>query len=182
MKSTSPKPGDFTKNKSLQPTPAFVARLEPSNSLCSLKVLADLVEHLNNNLVQTLMHRARLILASLIPALWLVASLNCLNDPVGGFVGEPSCSVLASGGNHQQDSSNWTFSMERSARRWSRRFNAQCEPEKFSTPVAVSPFPSPKPSHPVLFSEGSQLSLRLAQSWQFLWRTALESRAPSSIS
>jgi len=42
-----------------------------------------LIEQPNLSGVKRTMNRARVILALLLPALWLAASANCLVDPVG---------------------------------------------------------------------------------------------------
>jgi hypothetical protein len=128
------------------------------------------------------MARVKTILALLIPALWLVASMSCALDPVNGFATEGSSSTLSSRGHGKADSSAPSDSLAQSARRWSRRTNIQSGHDGPSTPIALSSWQSLPTVHSAALPAHYRFSLNLANCWQFYWRTALEPRAPSSVS
>ena len=123
-----------------------------------------------------------MILASLLPALWLVASANCLVDPVSGSASNRLDSTVSAGGHGEPDAASSVCSFEQSARRWSRRLNHQSGPEGFASPVTVSQFELLKLEHIEGLPVDAKSSFGLANCWQFHWRTALEPRAPSSVS
>ena len=132
--------------------------------------------------VKGTVNRARWILASLLPALWLVLSATYHADSVYGSPSNPSASSVLDAGHAKQDTSCEVFSFEESARRWSRRHDDRPGGDGFSTPVVVAQFQLPKQEAvSALQPEGQPLS-GLAKCWQFRWRTALEPRAPTSAS
>jgi hypothetical protein len=122
------------------------------------------------------------ILALLLPALWLVASANRLIDPVSGCGSNRLGASVSTCGHGKQDASNSVCSFEKSARRWSRRLNEQSGPDGFPAPVTISRFQLSQLKHVETLRVDSQTSFGLAKCWQFRWRTALEPRAPSSVS
>ncbi len=122
--------------------------------------------------------RTRILLASLLPALFLVASVQCLLDCPAGSTGGGATIVVA-GASHDQHAPVTFRRGERSS--W-RRVAPSSGPAGF-------PPASPALESRVLksgFSEVLHLAqdgpLGLAKCWQFHWRTALEPRAPSSVS
>lgn len=125
------------------------------------------------------MRRARVILTPLLPALWLVASVNCLFDPLGNLTsGSPSTFVSASA-QPNRDATASTASLDQSTRRWNRRLD---DSSSLGTPSPVAFYGAPEvPSTPAL-SGVTTSPLALAQGWQFHWRTAAEPRAPSFVS
>jgi hypothetical protein len=140
------------------------------------------VEHSNLSGVKGTVNRTRFILVSLFPALWLVASANCLIDPVCACASNGLDTSVSSRGHGKHDASTPVCSFEQSARRWSRRLNVQAGPEGLPTPVTLSQPQLPQLEHIDALSVGSRSSFGLAKCWQFRWRTALEPRAPSSVS
>jgi hypothetical protein len=140
------------------------------------------VERLDTNGVKRTMNRARVILALLIPALWLVASMECLSDPVSGLKGEQPDSGISASRHGERGSTTSACSVEQSARRWSRRLNVQSGPDGLHGPAVLSQSQFLAPDWRVVPSVCSHLPLGLANCWQFHWRTALEPRAPSSVS
>jgi len=121
---------------------------------------------------------AKVILALVFPALWLAASANCLLDPVSGHASNATVSLVSS--DHAgHDASNSIYSLGQSARRGNRRLNDQSGPADTTTPVTISQFWLPELEPAETFNVGSRSSFGLAQCWLFLWRTALEPRAPS---
>ena len=164
--------------------------MEVSESNCELplcnrrqvRLSSPPVEHSNLSGVKGTMNRARVILVSLFPALWLVAAANCLIDPVCACASNGLDTSVSSRGHGKHDASTPVCSFEQSARRWSRRLNVQAGPEGLPTPVTLSQPQLPQLEHIDALSVGSRSSFGLAKCWQFRWRTALEPRAPSSVS
>ena len=140
------------------------------------------IERLSAKSVKRTMARVKTVLALLIPALWLVASMSCPYDPVNGFVSERSSSTLSARGHGKNDSSAYSDSLAQSARRWGRRFNIQSGHDGPSTAVALSSWHALSTAQQFTLPAQSRFSLNLANFWQFYWRTALEPRAPSSVS
>jgi hypothetical protein len=154
-------------------------------SLCNwhtVRVLGDLVERSNRNSVKGTVNRARVIVVSLFPAFWLVASANGLIGPASACASNKPGSAVSRCGQGKHDTANSGGLLGQSARRWSRRLNVQSGPDGLPTPVALSQLHPPHLEHIDAFSVGSRSSFGLAQCWQFRWRTALEPRAPSSVS
>jgi len=144
--------------------------------------VSSFVERWSSNGVKGTMNRMRAILTLLIPGLWLVASVNCLSDPVTELIGEGSGSAVSASRHREHSSSSSACSLEQSARRWSRRLNVQSGPDGLSGPAAFSQTQLPALDRLVVCSGCSHLSPGLANCWQFHWRTALDPRAPSSVS
>jgi hypothetical protein len=120
-------------------------------------------------------------LVSLIPALVLLASVDCLSDSFAscGCIGL-SCLLSADGHcKHNQCATDNSF--DKAAQRWSRRLNVQAGSDGFS-PVALALWQSVLPDQKVQPIDSPVADLELGQSWQFLWRTASEPRAPSPVS
>ncbi len=127
------------------------------------------------------MSRVKVILVVVMPALFLLVSADCFGDPTTGC-GCDSIRCLCSaegGGKHKAPSADNSFAS--TVQRWSRRVNVQPGTDEFGAPVA----PDQTPTRPELTTSSyvpPLTSLELIQSWQFLWRTALEPRAPSLVS
>jgi len=140
------------------------------------------IERFELGCVKMTMNLARVILALLLPGLWLAASASSALEPIKGCAGNPLVSLISDRGHAKHDASNDVCSLEQSARRCGRRITAQ--PGSVGTPtfLASSQLKVPQLEHTKSFSVGSRTSLGLAQCWQFRWRTALEPRAPSSVS
>jgi hypothetical protein len=132
--------------------------------------------------VKLTVNRSKAILALLLPVLWLSAPANGLLDAVNGCASNRLTSSVSAGGNAKRNPTNPICSFVRAARRWSRRLNDQSGPVGAPAPLAISQLQHPPPEHIEAFSVGSRSSFGLANCWQFRWRTALEPRAPSSVS
>jgi len=154
----------------------------PEERAGASRIFAALIERPDNNRVEDMMTRARVILASLLPTLWLIASMDCWGCAVGGLAGVRPDSTLSEAGHGKHDCSTSFCSLEQSARRWSRRLHFQSGAEEFSSPALLPPFQSPIPAQLIDFSRRANLSSGLANCWQFRCRTALEPRAPSTVS
>jgi hypothetical protein len=122
------------------------------------------------------------MLGSLLPALWLSATGYCLLDSISDYEGDRHvASIFATPqGNRLPIQGNCSF--EQSARCWSRRVWVHSGPDGFPLFLAASDLALPglwRADVPLTLSDGP---LGLAKCWQFHWRTALEPRAPSSVS
>ena len=141
-----------------------------------------LIERVTPNRVQLMMNRARAILVSVIPALMLLVSLDCFSDSFSYCGREDSgCSLSSTGHcNHGQPTTDNAF--DQAVYRLSRRLNAQPGSDGACSPAALA-FSQSAPLRSTDCSPAvPPTNPRLAQVWQFHWRTASEPRAPSSVS
>jgi hypothetical protein len=122
--------------------------------------------------------RAGFMLASLLPVLLLVASGHQIIVPATGGTGARPCILAAAG------SSDHHHPLE-------LRRGEQMARRRAGTPFGPGGFPTAIPSLASRTIELGRLEfssidtdgpLGLAKCWQFHWRTALEPRAPSSVS
>lgn len=127
------------------------------------------------------MSRVKVIVVAVLPALFLLVSADCFGDPTTGCgCGNFRCLFSAEGGGKHE--SPWADnSFTSTVQRWSRRVNVQPGPDEFGAPVALAQ-PRIQPEQAISSVVPPLTSLELIQSWQFLWRTALEPRAPSLVS
>ncbi len=138
----------------------------------------NLIERANKRRVQLKMSRVRVILVVVMPALFLLVSADCFGDPTTGC-GCDNLRCLFSaeaGGKHKSPSADNSFAS--TVQRWSRRVNVQPGTDEFGAPVGLAQTPL-QPEQGISSFVPPLTSLELIQSWQFLWRTALEPRAPS---
>jgi len=146
------------------------------------KAASVLIERSEASGVKVVMSRARSILVSVIPALVLLASLDCFTDSFSsGARGSPGYVAPADGHNNQNHAPA-DNSFHQAFQRWSRRLNVQPSLEGFSPPVALALCRPAAHAPAVLWTHLPRANLALAQSWQFHWRAASEPRAPSSVS
>jgi hypothetical protein len=140
-----------------------------------------LIERSNTSRVQLKMSRVRVILVLVMPALLLLVSTDCFGDPATGCgCGDLRCFFSAEGGGKQKSSSP-DSSCTPTVQRWCRRVNVQPGSDVSGGPVALAQ--TPIQSEQAISTFVPPLtSLELIQAWQFLWRTALEPRAPSLVS
>lgn len=140
------------------------------------------IERLRSRDVKGSMDRVRIVICSLLPALWVLAAGHCLADPVSGCAdGCCRTSVSATeGGDHAPSTDVRSF--EQSARLLNRRVGAQTGWGDFLMPTAVSTSMLGKLEHASAPLTVSTDALGLAKCWQFYWRTASDPRAPSSVS
>src|SRR5689334_5256795 len=125
------------------------------------------------------MKLARLILASLLPTIWLAASAVCLGTPVRictPQLDQPSVVCACHG---KQDCSSAACSFEQMIRRTSRRVGTSTGLDGCFVPLALdeSRIATIQPADGA--SPVGCAPLHLIQGWQFLQRTALAPRAPS---
>jgi len=146
------------------------------------KAAGALIERSEASRVEVMMSRVKSILVSVIPALVLLASLDCFTESFScAGCGAPSYAAPAHGHNNQSPVPGES-SLDQAVQRWSRRLNIQPGSEGFSPPVALALWQPAAPELAVRWTELSPANLALAQTWQFHWRAAAEPRAPSSVS
>jgi len=127
------------------------------------------------------MVRVKVIFAWLLPTLGLAASDQHLFPPVNGW--PAGCSrALSAAGHTKHAPMPDVRSFERSARLQSRRIGAQSGGSGFSLTVPSLDRQLLELGRVRLSAVTSETALDLAKRWQFQWRTALDPRAPSSVS
>jgi hypothetical protein len=141
-----------------------------------------LIERWDGKRVEVMMSRARTILFSLVPALLLVGSGNCFSGSISLSACDPLGSILRAAGHGKQHAPGSADSFDQAAGRWSRRINIQPGSDGFPSPVAIARSQYVLPVQTIGSCHCARAAVGLAQSWQFHWRTALEPRAPSSVS
>jgi hypothetical protein len=138
-----------------------------------------LIERSEASGVKVVMSRPRSILVSVIPALVLLASLDCYSFSSGAW-GAPGFAVPAGG--HNQNHAPADSSFDEAVQRWSRRLSVQVGSQGFSQPVGLALWQTAAGVPAGRWTNLPRANLALAQSWQFHWRAASEPRAPSSAS
>jgi hypothetical protein len=140
-----------------------------------------LIERSDNEWVETTMNRVKITLASLIPALWLVASVSCLfESPCSECAGYLFASSVSESEDCSHHSSGSDICFEQAAR-WSRRFEHHSGVPGVVSPAAVPQLQFATGNDFIRFSEYPRLP-EFAKSWQFYLRTAPDVRAPSTVS
>ena len=127
------------------------------------------------------MSRVKVILVAVMPALFLLVSADCYGDPTTRCGCDKLRFLFSADGNSKHTSPLADIAFGQAVQRGSRRANVQPRTDGFASPVSLGQTQSFRPGQNTL-SLLPSISLELAQSWQFLWRTALEPRAPSSVS
>ena len=132
----------------------------------------------NVNRVELKMSRARIILVAVLPAMFLLVALEGYSD-CGAGDNPPGFFSLAGGGQRGSPASD--TSLPQAVRRCARRSHVTPGVQGFSSlDLAQAPNFQPGPRMP--FFVLAYTRLELANGWQFLWRTALDPRAPSLVS
>ncbi len=138
-----------------------------------------LIERSNTSCVQLKMSRVKVILVVVMPALFVLVSVGCFGNPTTGCgCDNLSCLLSAQASGKSKSAASAVAS---TVQRWSRRANVQPGADEFGAPVALAQTPI-QPEQTISSSVPPLTSLELIQSWQFLWRTAFEPRAPSLVS
>ncbi len=138
-----------------------------------------LIERSNTSCVQLKMSRVKVILVVVMPALFVLVSVDCFGAPTtGGGCDSLGCLLSAQASSKNKSAPSAAAS---TVQRWSRRVNIQPGTDEFGAPVALDQTPT-RPELTTSSHVPPLTSLELIQSWQFLWRTALEPRAPSLVS
>ena len=140
-----------------------------------------LIERSNTSRVQLKMSRVKVIVVVVMPALFLLVSGDCFGESTTGCACDNLRCLFSAegGGKHKSPSGDSSFAS--TVQRWSRRVNVQPGTDEFGAAVALAQTPL-RPEQAISSFVPPLTSLELTQAWQFLWRTALEPRAPSSVS
>jgi hypothetical protein len=128
------------------------------------------------------MNRIKVMLGSLLPALWLSATGYCWLDSISDYEDDRYVASIFATRPGNRFPIQGSGSFEQSARCWSRRVWVHSGPDGFPPFFAASGWALPsllRADGPLTLSDGP---LGLAKCWQFHWRTALGPRAPSSVS
>jgi hypothetical protein len=137
-----------------------------------------LISHPNASRVELKMSRVKVILVAVLPAMFLLVSVDSFGDCSG--CGDFRCLLSAEGGGkHNPPSADTSF--DQVVQRCGRRINVQPGADGFS-PADLAQTHTTELDQEIPSSTFPIVSLELAKSWQFLWRTALEPRAPSLVS
>ena len=154
----------------------------PVWSSCCVPYCGAQIERFPLGDVKRVMIRMRLVLVSLLPALVLFANEHyCLGSTM---VGASDCCppFILAGKQGTRLPVQYSCSFERSARGSSRRAGVDSGPNGFA-PFSAAPDSVLCKFLPADISlTVCRIPAGLARSWQFHWRTALEPRAPSSVS
>jgi hypothetical protein len=146
------------------------------------RIATALIERTLANHVQMMMGRARAIFVSLMPALVLLASVDCIGGSfAGGGRSALGCLVSADGCSKQNRPPSDT-SFDQVVQRWTRRLNPQSGSDGFAPPAALPSVQPFLPDPAAAWFDLPSANHELARSWQFHWRTASEPRAPSAVS
>jgi len=132
--------------------------------------------------VEVKMSRVKVILVAIMPALFLLVSADCFGDSTTRWgCNNFRCLFSADrNGKHKLPLADNSFAQ--AVHHLVRRTNVQPRTNGFAAPVALAQTPTLQLEQPGLSLGLPDINWELAQSWQFLWRTALEPRAPSLVS
>jgi hypothetical protein len=128
------------------------------------------------------MDLVRIVICSLLPALWVLAAGHCLADPVSGCADGCGRTLVSATEDSGHAPLTDARSFEQSARLLNRRLGMQTGWGGLLMPAAVSTSMLGELEHASAPLTVSTDALGLAKCWQFYWRTASEPRAPSSVS
>ena len=140
-----------------------------------------LIERSNTGRVQLKMSRVKVILVGVMPALFMLVSTECFGDSTSSCHRDNFCCLFSPGGSGKHKSPSADNSFDSTVQRWTRRVNVQPGADGFGRSVALAQTPI-RPEQTISSFVPLPASLERIQSWQFLWRTALEPRAPSLVS
>jgi hypothetical protein len=132
--------------------------------------------------VKGVMNRIRVMLGSLLPALWLLATGHSFLDSISEYAGDRHVASIFATRQGNRLPIQGSCSFEQSARCWSRRVWVHSGPNGFPPFLSASDWALPGLLQVDVALTLSDGPLGLAKCWQFHWRTALGPRAPSSVS
>src|SRR5690348_8591564 len=85
-----------------------------------------------------MMSRVRAIWVALMPALLLVATVNCIGDPITGCSSDPRDSLLRANGDAKDGDSPANDCFDQAIQRWSRRLNLQPNADGFDPTATLA--------------------------------------------
>ena len=121
------------------------------------------------------------MLLLLVPALVLLASVDCLSDSFSYCGCEDLSCALSSEGHGQNSQPTADPSFDQAIQRWSRRLNFHPGLDGCSRNAGLRLSQSALPGLTDWSTAPRPGLLVVTQSWQFHWRTASEPRAPASV-
>lgn len=128
------------------------------------------------------MEQVRVILVTLLPAFWLVASESNASAPAGTCADGRVRTLITVCDHGKKGPFQDALTRDHKPRSSARRHGTRPAPHDPTPTFPVSSDQLPGLEQIGLFSAVAQAPSDLAVSWQFYWRTALEPRAPSSVS
>jgi hypothetical protein len=148
----------------------------------SADFVAGSIERVRGYGVKEAMARVRIALRSVLPVLWLATAWCCLANPANGRTDGSDRTRVCAGaeGGHAPLTAGLAF--DQCARLMSRRGGMPAGWVEDLMPAAAWRGEVHKLGNRSDLPTVSSEALGLARCWQFYWRTALEPRAPSSVS
>jgi len=140
-----------------------------------------LIERPSTGGVELKMSRVKVILVVVMPAFFLLGSADYFDTPTRCGCDYFRCLLLAEGSG-KQSSPSADNSLDRVVHRWGRRISVQSATDGFASPVALPQTHANRLDRRASSADPRTAVTDLSQSWQFLYRAALEPRAPSSAS
>jgi len=128
------------------------------------------------------MEQVRVILVTLLPAFWLVASDSSAAKTAGACTHSPGRALVSACDHGKKGPLQDALALGQKGRHSTGRLGTQPGPNGFTPTFADSRYQLPRLERVGLFSPVAQAPPDLTKCWQFFWRTALEPRAPSSVS
>ena len=128
------------------------------------------------------MEQVRVILVTLLPAFWLVASESNAAGPSGACADGRVRTLVSVCDHGKKGPWQELLARDHKPRHSTRRFGTRPAPHDPTPTFAVSSDQLPPLEQIELFSVVAEAPPDLAGCWQFYWRTALDPRAPSSVS
>jgi hypothetical protein len=130
------------------------------------------------------MKRLKIMVASLLPLLWLAATASGFTDAPGCGAGcGQRASISAAAGSGQRDPvGNFNLSKQQALRNLSRRAGMSCASDGKSLPLISSASGLPRLERGSSLFSVVEAPADLVRCWQFYMRTASEPRAPSVVS
>jgi len=148
----------------------------------SIFYLPTRIEHSRTFRVEGTMEQVRVILVSLLPAFWLVASDSCSAGAAADGADGSGGSLVSACAHGKKGPLQDALALDQRARNSTRRLVAQPGRTGFTPAFVSSDFQLSRFEPVGLFFAVAEAPPDLAGCWQFYWRTALEPRAPSSVS
>jgi hypothetical protein len=132
--------------------------------------------------VKSVMNRMRIMLGSLLPAMWLAASGHYDSGSIGACAGYSCFASLLAAQPGQKLPIQAGCAFRQLVRSASRRLGLPSGGDDVPPFMAAPGLSLPGLRHAQAAHDLPSALFGLANSWQFHWRTALEPRAPSLVS
>jgi len=158
-------------------------RQVPDMRACHALECSLLIERPHKHEVELKMsRRIRVTFIAVMPALFLLASADSFGSSSIRCIRANGHCLFSAQGHGKQKSATAESAFAQNLHRFGRRINGKSGADEFASPTDLAHSPTCAPRPRILARVLSTNIPELTQSWQFLWRTALEPRAPSSVS